>query len=327
MTPPLIGVLLPTRDRLVAGETAVAPLLNLATQAEELGFDSVWVGDSPLARPRADALVMLAAVAARTERVILGTAVSLPALRHPILLAHELATLDLIAQGRLIVGAGGGFPYPITEAQFQAVGVMFRTRISRLEECIAAMRLLWREDEVSFAGRHFEFQNVSLVPKPHQPGGPPIWLAGGGDAALQRVGRIGDGWLPYPPTAEAYAAEWSVIQQAAAEHDRPTAVVPALYATVSVDQEPERAAEALRASIERYYEAPLEVIASIQALFSGTPRQCAEWLGGYVEAGDRHVVVRFAVADHAAALEKFAASVVPLLRRETSVALAGAQER
>jgi probable F420-dependent oxidoreductase len=324
MRPPLIGVLLPTRDRLVAGGTAIAPLLDLARQTEELGLDSVWAGDSPLARPRADALMLLGAVAARTKRVILGTAVALPALRHPILLAHQLATLDLIAEGRLIVGAGGGFPYPITEAQFKALGVRFRTRVSRLEECIAAMRLLWRQDEVSFAGRHHEFHDVSLAPKPQQPGGPPIWLAGGGTAALRRVGRVGDGWLPYPPTADLYAAEWSVIEDAAAEHDRATAVVPALYATVSVDDDAERAAEILRASIERYYEVPLEVIEGIQALFAGTPRQCAEWLGRYVQAGARHIVVRFAVTDHAAALEVFAASVLPLLRRESPAVVAGA---
>jgi probable F420-dependent oxidoreductase len=312
--PPLIGVLLPTRDRLAAGEASVGPLLELARDAEALGLDSVWVGDSPLARPRADALMMLAAVAAQTERVVLGTAVLLPALRHPIVLAHELATLDRIAGGRLIVGAGGGFSYPITEAQFEAIGVPFRTRVSRLEECIEAMRLLWRDDAVSFHGRHYAFEDVSLAPKPQQAGGPSIWLAGGGGPALRRVGRIGDGWLPYPPTAEAYAADWSVIRKAAREEGRPGAVVPAMYATVCVDEEPERAAETLRASIERYYEVPLEVIQAIQALFAGTPEQCAVWLGEYVEAGARHIVVRFAVGDHAAALEGFASSVLPLMR-------------
>jgi alkanesulfonate monooxygenase SsuD/methylene tetrahydromethanopterin reductase-like flavin-dependent oxidoreductase (luciferase family) len=143
MSVPLIGALLPTRDRLAAGDPSVGPLIDLGQRAEGLGFDSVWVGDSPLARPRPDALLLLAAVATQTERVTLGTAVLLPALRHPILLAHELATLDRITDGRLIVGAGGGFPYPITEAQFDAFEVSFRRRVSRLEETIDAMRLLW----------------------------------------------------------------------------------------------------------------------------------------------------------------------------------------
>jgi probable F420-dependent oxidoreductase len=322
MTAPLIGALLPTRDRLAGGDPSAGPLLDLAHGAEELGFDSVWVGDSPLARPRADALMLLAAVAAQTERVTLGTAVLLPALRHPILLAHELATLDRIAQGRLIVGAGGGFPYPVTEAQFDAVEVSFRRRISRLEEAIEATRLLWREDRVSFKGRHFSFEDVSLAPKPEQTGGPPIWLAGGGEPALRRIGRLADGWLPYPPTPETYADEWSVIQARATEEGREGLVFPALYATVCVDEEPERANGALRASIERYYEVPLEVIQGIQALFAGTAAQCAAWLGRYVEAGARHIVVRFAVDDHAQALEKFASTVLPLVREGNSQPIA-----
>jgi probable F420-dependent oxidoreductase len=327
-SPPLIGVLLPTRDRLAAGEASIGPLLELARGAEALGLDSVWVGDSPLARPRADALMMLAAVAAQTERVVLGTAVLLPALRHPILLAHELATLDRIAGGRLIVGAGGGFPYPITEAQFEAMGVPFHTRVSRLEECIEAMRLLWRDDAVSFHGRHYAFEDVTLAPKPQQAGGPSIWLAGGGGPALRRVGRIGDGWLPYPPSAQAYAADWSAIRKTARDEGRPGAVAPAIYATVCVDEEPERARKTLRSSIESYYLVPLEVIEAIQALFAGTPEQCAQWLGGYVEAGARHIVVRFAVADHAAALDGFANSVLPLVRdRVNARPLAGATDR
>ena len=123
------------------------------------------------------------------------------------------------------------------------------------------------------------------------------------------------------------ASDWSAIQAAAAEEGREGAVVPALYATVCVDEDPERAAETLRASIERYYEVPLEVIASIQALFSGTPQQCAAWLGRYVEAGVGHIVVRFAVTDHAAALEQFAASVRPVLRRESPAVVARAPGR
>jgi probable F420-dependent oxidoreductase len=318
MTAPLIGALVPTRDRLAGGDPVAGPLLDLAQRAEELGFDSVWVGDSPLARPRADALMLLAAVAVQTERVTLGTAVLLPALRHPILLAHELATLDRIAEGRLIVGAGGGFPYPITEAQFDALEVSFRRRISRLEEAIEAMRLLWHEDAVSFAGQHFRFEDVSLAPKPERAGGPPIWLAGGGEPALKRVGRLADGWLPYPPRPETYADEWGTIKATAVAEGREGSVLPALYATVCVDEEPERAKETLRTSIERYYEVPLEVIEGIQAVFAGTAEQCAVWLGRYVEAGARHIVIRFAVEDHPAALEEFANSVLPLVRHSNS---------
>lgn len=310
MTELQIGFLLPTRDRIVLGDHEVQPLLRLGRLAEEVGFDSVWAGDSPLTRQRADALTLLAAVAALTERVTLGTAVLLPALRHPIALAHQLATLDRISEGRLVAGMGAGFPTRQTEAQFTAFGIDFKRRVGRMEESIEAMRLLWTGEPVSFEGRHVAFRDATVAPRPVQPGGPPLWLAGGGsDAALRRVGRLGDGWLPYPPESQAYADELAVIRQSA----RP--VTPALYATVCVDNDPERGHRRLRASIERYYNAPLEYVASKQAMFAGSPADTVAWLGRYVAAGARHIVVRLAVDDHAHALVEFADEVLPLLRK------------
>jgi probable F420-dependent oxidoreductase len=299
------GYLLPTRDHAVRGDDEVKPLVRQARLAETLGFDSVWAGDSPITRPRADPLLVLAAAAAVTDRVTLGTAVLLPALRHPVLMAHQLATVDRIAEGRLVVGMGGGFPNPNTEAQFTAVQVDFGTRISRLTESIDAMRQLWTSTGVSFQSKHFTFDDVTIAPRPARPGGPPVWLAGSGDAALRRVGRLADGWLPYPPSPRTYASELAAIT-------RP--VTPALYATVCVDEDPERARKRLRAQIERYYNAPLEVIETIQAMFAGPARETASWLREYLDAGARHVVIRLAADDHVAALEEFADAVLPLLR-------------
>ncbi|URM98604.1 LLM class flavin-dependent oxidoreductase [Actinomadura madurae] len=300
-----IGYLLPTREQDLLGEHDPGRLVAQARRAEELGLDSVWAGDSPVTRPRADPLMLLAAVAQATERVALGTAVLLPALRHPILLAHQLATLDRLSGGRVIAGMGAGFPMPATEAQFAAVGVGFGRRVGRMEESIEAMRRLWTGDAVSYQGRHFAFSDVRIVPPPTRPGGPPIWLAGSG-TALPRVARLADGWLPYPPEAATYAKERELIGRA----------TPALYATLCLDDDPEKARHRLRTSIERYYDAPLEFVASVQALFAGTARQAAGWLSGYVEAGARHVVIRLATEDHDADLERFGDEVLPLLREE-----------
>ncbi|WP_250907083.1 LLM class flavin-dependent oxidoreductase [Nonomuraea sp. NEAU-A123] len=393
-----VGFLLPTRDWIVLGDREPFALIEQAQVAEDLGFDSVWAGDSPVTRPRADPLMLLSAVAAVTERVTLGTAVLLPALRHPILLAHQLATLDRISDGRLIAGMGAGFPHPNTEAQFDALGIEFKRRVSRTEESIDVMRQLWTGATVSYQGAHFAFQDVTLEPKPAQVGGPPIWLAGSGAAALRRVGRLADGWLPYPPTSQTYADEWGVVQEAArlrgpasgeaarlrdpasgeaarlrgpasgeaatpgahATADLPLpsgpvagdaatsgvhavvagslphspvsseagplvepglgegvgVVTPALYATVCLDEDPERARGRLRTSIERYYNAPLEFIESIQATFAGSADDAVDWLNSYVLAGVRHVVIRFAVDDYRGALEEFAERVLPRLRVE-----------
>ena len=299
------GYLLPTRDHAVRGDFEVRPLIQQARRAEALSFDSVWAGDSPSARRRADPLTLLAAVAATTERVTLGTSVLLPALRHPILLAHQLATIDRIAEGRLVAGMGAGFPSPDTEAQFAAVQVDYRTRISRLTESIAALRRLWSSTGASFEGRHFSFHDVTIAPRPTLPAGPPVWLAGSGDAALRRVTAIADGWLPYPPRHETYAGERATLGPG---------ITPALYATVSVDDDPERACKRLRAHVERYYNAPFETVASIQAMTAGTAAETAAWLRAYVDAGAEHVVVRLAADDHDAALERFSATVLPLLR-------------
>ncbi|MET9632684.1 LLM class flavin-dependent oxidoreductase [Lentzea sp. NPDC006480] len=307
MTKLEVGYLLPTRDDAVLGRHEPGRLVALARKAEELGLDSVWAGDSPVTRPRADPLVLLAAVAQATERVTLGTAVLLPALRHPILLAHQLATLDRLAEGRLVAGMGGGFPNPATRAQFDAVGVAFDRRVSRLEESIDVMRRLWSGEAISHRGKHFSFTDVRLTPPPFRPGGPPIWLAGSGPA-LRRVARLADGWLPYPPETTTYAEELATVQQAASR-----SIVPALYATLCLDEDPDRARQRLRTSIERYYNAPLEAVASIQAMFAGTAHQAAEWLAGYAAAGVRHVVVRLTTDEN---LDELAGQVLPLLREE-----------
>ncbi|MFL6140610.1 MAG: LLM class flavin-dependent oxidoreductase [Labedaea sp.] len=307
-----IGYLLPTRDHTVRGEHEPKRLVAQARRAEELGLDSLWAGDSPVTRPRADPLLLLAAVAQTTERVALGTAVLLAALRHPILLAHQLATLDRLSEGRLIAGLGGGFRHPNTEAQFAAVGIGFARRTSRLAESIDVMRRLWSQAAVSHRGEHFAFTDVRLAPPPSRPGGPPIWLAGSGGPALRRVASLADGWLPYPPTATTYAEEHATIEQAATTRS----VTPALYATLCLDDDPEKAHRRLRTSIERYYNAPLELVASIQAVFAGTARQAADWLTGYAAAGARHLVIRLATEDHDAGLEELADQVLPLLREE-----------
>jgi alkanesulfonate monooxygenase SsuD/methylene tetrahydromethanopterin reductase-like flavin-dependent oxidoreductase (luciferase family) len=288
-----IGYLLPTRDAITLRRPEAAPLIALGVHAEALGLDAVWVGDGPLARPRHDGLLMLAALAACTERVALGTAVLLAALRPALLLAQAASTLDQIAAGRLILGVGAGFPFPETERQFAAVGVPYAGRLGRMTETIAAIRELWARPGEScyFAGRHIALNGVALEPGPRRAGGPPVWLAGAGERAERRVGEIADGWLPYLPSAEEYGSALERVRAAAhAAARRPPH--PGLYATVAIDASARVAEDRLRQFIERYYSQPLELIASIQATYAGTPEGAAEWVGSYLDSGARHVVLR-----------------------------------
>ena len=147
-----IGYLLPTRERVMAGQPQAAPLLELAERAERLGFNSVWAGDSLLARPRHEPLTLLAAVASRVRRVDLGTAVLLPALRNPVLLAHQVATLDQVTEGRLILGVGIAADVPNIRQEFTAAGVPFEKRVGRLLEGLRLARSLWSGKAVDWNG-------------------------------------------------------------------------------------------------------------------------------------------------------------------------------
>src|SRR5882724_3667721 len=201
---PRLGYLLPTRERIMGGQPETASLLVLAERAEALGFDSIWVGDSLLARPRHDALTLLTAVAARTRGVELGTAVLLPALRNPVLLAHQVATLDQVAEGRLILGVGIAADVPNIRAEFTAAGVPFEKRVGRLLEGLRLARSLWSGKPVDWDGR-WKVEHGVLGPTPHRPGGPPIWIGGSLPASLERAGRAFDGWLPIAPDADQWA--------------------------------------------------------------------------------------------------------------------------
>src|SRR5208283_414945 len=169
---PKLGYLLPTRERIMQGEPETAPMLALAARAEALGFDSVWVGDSLLARPRHDPLTLLAGVAGRVPRVELGTAVLLPALRNPVVLAHQVATLDQVSEGRLILGVGFASDVPNVRAEFAAAGVPFEKRVGRMMEGLRLCRALWTGQPVDWDGRQHTAGHLPAPIPVHRFAGP-----------------------------------------------------------------------------------------------------------------------------------------------------------
>lgn len=292
--PPQIGYLLPTRERVMEGRPEAAPLLDLAARAERLGFDSVWVGDSLLARPRHDPLTLLAAVAARTRDVTLGTAVFLPALRNPVVLAHQLATLDQISEGRLVLGVGIASDAPNIRAEFAAAGVPFEGRVGRMMEGLRLARDLWTGERVDWQGR-WPVDGGVLGPTPHRAGGPPIWMAGSVSPALERAGRHFDGWFANEPDLARWSEQWArvqtVVREAGRNIDRFAA---ANYVTLAIDENAARAAQRIDAFLEKYYGQPAAVMRKRQACYGGPADGAAEFLRGYVEAGANHLIVRFA---------------------------------
>ena len=309
------GVLLPTREAIMSGRPETGPLLAMAERAEAAGFDSVWIGDSITARPRHEPLTLLAAVAARTRRVRLGTGVLLPALRSPVVLAHVVGTLDRVAEGRVILGVGFAGDAPAIRREFAAVGVPFERRVGRFLETIEICRDLWTRDHVSFSGKHFTLEDATVEPKPHRPGGPPIWIGGSGPTALREAARF-DAWFPTGPSVEFFAEHFPKIQAAARAAGRaPDAVTGAAYVTLALDPDPAAAEQRLHQFLETYYAAPARVILARQACYAGPIDGCVEWLQRWIDAGARHINLRFAGGDQLAQVDEAAARLLPRLTR------------
>lgn len=315
-----IGVLLPTREQAMTGDFAANPLLDFARESEELGFDSLWTGDSLTARPRLDPLVVLASAGAVTDRITLGTAALTPALRHPLIGANMLSSVDQVCGARLVLGLGSGFPVPETEEEFASVGAPFQGRAGRLDETVRLWRTAWRSTEAgrptAFQGRYWQADRLDRLPPPRRAGGPPLWLAGSDTPrVLARVARQYDGWLPFLPTPSAYGTALREIERLTAEAGRQAgSVTPGLYATVTLGADRVAARRELEHYVEHYYGRSLDTMATIQAYAWGGPEHIAEWLADYVRAGARHIVLRIGSLDPRPQLKEIAASVIPALR-------------
>src|SRR3989454_9193628 len=309
------GVLIPTREVVMSGRPETGPLLAMAERAEAAGFDSVWIGDSLTARPRHEPLTLMSAIAARTRRVRIGTGVLLPALRNPVVLAHVVGTLDRIAEGRVILGVGIAADMPAIRKEFAAAGVPWERRVGRFLETLEICRALWSRDHVSFHGKHFTLDDVTLEPKPPRAGGPPIWIGGSGPTALREAARF-DAWFPTGPSVEFFAEHFPGVQTAARAAGRsPDAVTGAAYVTLALDSSRAAAEQRLNTFLETYYAAPARTILARQAAYAGPIEGWAEWLQRWIDAGASHLALRFAGGDQLAQVDEAASRLLPRLKR------------
>src|SRR6267142_4665108 len=186
-------------------------LVDLAGRAEEADIDSVWVHDHVFnvghvfdrigGRPYYEPLTLLSFVAARTQRVRLGTSVLVLPYHNPIRLAKTAATLDVLSGGRLILGVGVG----AIEQEMHAMGSPFAERGAVTDEAIAVMRTLWREDDPRYDGTYSRFAGMKFSPKPFERRSIPLVIGGVSRAAIRRAARLGDGWQPLGLSPEALA--------------------------------------------------------------------------------------------------------------------------
>jgi alkanesulfonate monooxygenase SsuD/methylene tetrahydromethanopterin reductase-like flavin-dependent oxidoreductase (luciferase family) len=293
----------------------------LAQRAEAAGLDSVWVGDSLTAKPRLEPLTTLAAVAARTERVRLGTSVLLMALRHPVLLAQTLATVDLISRGRLLIAAGVGGAFNDEQRQeWDNAGVRSSRRTSRLEEMLRVIKGLGSGGPVTHQGRHFQLEEVEMLPTPVQAGGVPILLAchwrfhrpgekSVGEAQVQRAASLGDGLISISDTPQEYTELIQRFDQVAADLGRnPDELEKVMYLTVNVGQDLGRAQEEAEGYLTGYYGA--NIWGTRWGPFGGAER-VKERLLEYADAGAETLVVRLATFEPERQLDIFLDQVAP----------------
>ncbi len=312
------GYLVPTREavmRAAGGRADIARMLDIAVRAEQQGFDSVWVGDSILARPRFEALTTLAAIAVRTKRVELGTAVYLSPLRHPVPLAHTAGNLDLLSDGRFLFGIGIGPPNPPVKAEYAACGVEFHHRGQLQEEALQVMKGLWTGLPFRFQGRHFQIDNATLQPVPARPGGPPLLLAAASERPLRRIARFADGWLPISHDPQEFATHWRMLQDYCADAGRdPSKLLRILYVTLNVNRDSIQAERETEEFLSGYYGPYHTVISRTQAICAGEPARCAEFLRSFARVGATHFIVRFAGGGQEIQMDRFLSEVLPGLK-------------
>ena len=320
-----------TNRAVVLGVVKAQDLLDFTITAEQSGvFDAVWVGDSLLAKPRLEAVTLLSALAGVTSRVKLGVGCLATFVhRHPVLFAHQWASLDVLSNGRswLAVCLGGPNEQSAAQALEHAVmGVQSRERVGRLEEGIEILRKLWA-GTASHAGAFYAFENVKVEPQPVQRPCP-IWIAsnptgltwkGGASASeavversFRRVAKYADGWMTNKLTPAAFREEFGRIQAMARAAGRdPSSIGSALYHNINVNEDRQAALEESKKFLDTYYTSNFTPRFVEQWTVAGSPTECVAQLRAYFDAGVGHMALRLTSWDQERQFKRFLDEVAP----------------
>lgn len=325
-----LGLLLPNQG-VVFGATTVPELFELAALAEESDvFESLWVGDNLLAKPRLESVTLLSALAARTQRCRLGTAcmASFP-LRHPVVLAAQWGALDCLAEGRTVLTACiGGGPSKgniagAFDSEYQAMQIDPRDRVARLEEGIEVLRVLWTQDPATYSGRFFEFDGIAVRPPPVRKPGPPIWMAnnpwvfatpqsGPNKRQVERVARLADGWMTVGATPQQFEMTWRAILESAERRGRDTATLEnAMYFNLNIDDNRDAAFSESKQFLDEYYSSDWPEWKVNVWTACGPAGYCAERIQEFVGAEVQNLIIRFTSYDQRKQLQRFLNDVAP----------------
>lgn len=334
------GVNLNNREPLIAPDYDLQALLALSETVEELGFDSVWVGDSLFSKPRYEAMTLLAAISQRTQHVSLGTACLVSSTRNPLYLALEWATLDAISGGRTILGPCMGNPEQGVRREFEALGLPFSDRATVFEEGLEVINELFRTGKTSFKGKYYSYDEVAfhsgteMAPLRPLQTPPPIWIVSNprlvGDKptdkmraimqrACDRIIRLGDGWMTC--CRAEHPAELTeqigYLRQAADRHERDFNDYTVAYqVTMNIGESKEQARAAFDDYISKYYPELSRAMDLSNWGPVGTPEDIAEWLREFRERGVTHFICRFGAIDQFGQVQRFAREVLPAFQTQ-----------
>ena len=319
----------------IIGAVTVPELFDMAKRGEDSGaFDAVWVGDSLLAKPRLESITLLSALAVVTEkmRLAVGCMATFPQ-RHPALLAQQWTSLDVISGGRAWLAVCLGGPNEQSPAQaleHKVMGIKDTERVARLEEGITVLRKLFHDEKASHKGRFYEFEGVTIQPRPVQ-NPMPIWIASnptgltwkdGASApspaverGLRRVARFADGWMTNKVTPAEFKSQWTRILAMAKEEGRnPTKIGSALYHNINVNENHQAALDETKAFLDKYYTSNFSMKFVEGFTTAGGPKHCIEELKTYFEAGLDHITLRMTSWDQTGQLKRFLKEVAPAFK-------------
>ncbi len=285
-------------------------VIGFARRVEEAGFDSLWVNENVHSRvPHHDPLVALAVMAAHTSQVTVGTAVVLLPLRNPVELARTAASLDVLSEGRLVLGVsvGGGAP-----EGYEAYGVPLEERGPRTDEALEVMTRLWTGEPTTWHGRFTSFTDYALGTRPIQKPRIPLWVGGVSEPVLRRAARWGDGFLPIRRSAQECAELYRrVAAYADAQGRDPSAITMAIYIYVCLADSAQVAQQIARGVLEERYRYAVEFLKPGENAALGPPDACAELVEAFAAAGAREIILDLACPpeERAAQLETLAAGL------------------
>jgi probable F420-dependent oxidoreductase len=285
---PRFAVALP-QLALDAGHPAL--IASHARRAEALGFSGLWTMDSIVGghtshMPLLDGLHALSFAAAHTQRMELGIAVIVLPRRNPSLLAKELASLDVLSSGRLVVGVGLGRP---DDAE-AGLGFPVDRRARRVTEGVETLLALWTDDPATYQGELFQFTDLKLEPRTVQRPHPPVWFGAGQRPALRRAARLGDGWIGSGSSAASdFLEQTAVLREELERAGRDPATFPtAKRVYIAVEDDEREATQRMTAVLDRLYG---RAGMTERVAVCGPPERCAERLRALIDAGAGQLVL------------------------------------